>query len=310
MDGLTVLYEDRYFIAVNKPTGIPAQPDRSGDEPISERVRRYLVERAEETHLPGGRLPGKGARKAEPETAETPYLEFPHRIDRPTSGAVLFAKTRPALVRVSKLFADDAVKKLYWAAVDAPPPAGNGTLVHYLRFDRRLNKSFARDPAPGEAGADDPAGAAGTAGTTGAPEAPGASDLPGEAGTGNTPGGPVAETPDRSRQAKRQSGAKPPRGDWKKAVLRYRLVGRTERFFLLEIELLTGRHHQIRAQLARAGCRIKGDLKYGYPRSNPGGGIHLHARSIAFVHPFTGKPLTITADPPDDPVWNAFPREP
>lgn len=284
MDELEVLYEDRYFIAVNKGPGVPAQPDKSGDEPLSERVRRYLSEHGAgaEAVRNGGSTPDAGTRRAGSgsEKPGTPYLEFPHRIDRPTSGVVLFAKSRRALIGVSKLFADNAVKKLYWAAVDNPPPAGNGTLVHWLRFDRRLNKSFARGLPPGAAEAGDASGVHDAA-------------APGRASPG---GGPA--------------GGKPPRGEWKKAVLHYRLAGRSERFFFLEIELETGRHHQIRAQLARAGCRIKGDVKYGFPRTNPGGGIHLHARSIAFAHPVTGEPLTITADPPADPVWNAFPREP
>jgi 23S rRNA pseudouridine1911/1915/1917 synthase len=167
---------------------------------------------------------------------------IPHRLDRPTSGVVLFARTDKALERLSAMFREGEVRKIYWAMTAERPSADSGSLVHWLKRNPEQNKSYAV-PAP--------VGAA------------------------------------------------------KEARLHYRLLFSLERYHLLEIELETGRHHQIRAQLAAIACHIKGDLKYGAARSNPGGGIHLHARQVSFIHPVRKVPLVITADPPQDPVWDA-----
>jgi len=217
-----ILYEDNHIIAVNKMPSDIVQSDRTGDETLADRVRDYL-------RSAYGK-PGKV------------FVGIPHRLDRPTSGVVLFAKTDKALARLAELFREGGVRKTYWAVVAEKPPADRGTLVHWLRRNPAQNKSYA---------------------------------VPG-------PGGGARE-----------------------ARLSYRLLLRTERYYLLEIGLETGRHHQIRAQLAAIGCHIKGDLKYGAARSNPGGGIHLHARRAELVHPVRKTPLVITAEPPRDPVWDA-----
>ena len=217
-----ILYEDNHIIAVNKMPSDIVQADRTGDETLADRVREYL----RQTHGKPGNV----------------FVGIPHRLDRPTSGVVLFAKTDKALARLAELFREGGVRKTYWAVVAEKPPADSGTLVHWLRRNPAQNKSYAVS-GPGR-------------------------------------------------------GAR-------EARLSYRLLLRTERYYLLEIGLETGRHHQIRAQLAAIGCHIKGDLKYGAARSNPGGGIHLHARKAELVHPVRKTPLAITAEPPRDPVWDA-----
>jgi len=169
-----------------------------------------------------------------------------HRLDRPTSGAVLFARTSKALTRLNELFKEErSIHKTYWAVVDKNPDPLTGRLDHWMVRDTRQNKSFA---------------------------------YPNE------------------------------RKESKLAGLTYRYLGSSDKFHFIEIELLTGRHHQIRAQLAAIGLHIKGDLKYGFPRSNNDGGIHLHARKIEFTHPVTGDPIAIIAQTPNDPVWNYFSR--
>ena len=219
---LQILYEDNHLIAVNKMPSDIVQGDRTGDPTLADRVREYLRERY--------RKPGEV------------FLGIPHRLDRPTSGVVLFARTSKALERLSAMFREGAVHKTYWALVDNLPPAESDTLVHWLRRNPEQNKSYAV-------------------------------------------GGPG-------------HGAK-------EARLTYRLLLSLDRYHLLAIELHTGRHHQIRAQLAALGVHIKGDLKYGAARSNPGGGIHLHARSVELDHPVGRGPLLIVADPPRDALWNA-----
>jgi len=222
---LRILYEDNHLIAVNKRPGEIVQGDRTGDEPIGERLKSYLKRKH--------RKPG------------AVFLGVPHRLDRPASGVVLFARTSKALQRLAALFREGKVAKTYWALVQARPPSEAGTLVHYLRRNPELNKSYLADePGPGA----------------------------------------------------------------QEARLSYRLLLSLDRYHLLEVTLETGRHHQIRAQLARIGCPIKGDLKYGARRSNPGGGIHLHAREASFLHPVRGTPLRITADPPPDPLWDEVVR--
>ena len=220
--GLRILYEDNHLIAVNKLPSDIVQGDKTGDVTLADTVRDYL--------------------KAKYEKKGNVFIGIPHRLDRPTSGVVLFARTEKALQRLSELFREGGVKKIYWALVAERPPRDSDTLVHWLRRNPSLNKSF------------------------------------------------VVAGPCR---------------DAREASLSYRLLVSLERYHLLEIELHTGRHHQIRAQLAAIGCHIKGDLKYGAPRSNPGGGIHLHARQVSFMHPVKKELLTIVADPPPDALWSA-----
>jgi 23S rRNA pseudouridine1911/1915/1917 synthase len=219
---LRILFEDNHIIAVNKRASDIVQGDRTGDPALADKVRDYLRDRY---HKPGN-----------------VFVGVPHRLDRPVSGVVLFARTEKALSRLAGLFREGGVRKVYWALVAPRPPGDGGELTHWLRRNAQQNKSYAV-----------PAGTA----------------------------------------------------DAKEARLSWRLLGSLERYHLLEIELHTGRHHQIRAQLAALGCPIKGDLKYGSPRSNPGGGICLHARRVSFEHPVKGEPVVIVADPPADPLWDA-----
>jgi len=219
---LLVLYEDNHIIAVNKRPSDIVQGDKTGDVTLADQVREYIRTKFGKT----GNV----------------FLGVPHRLDRPTSGVVLFARTEKALQRLSELFRQGEVSKTYWAVVAEKPPLEADTLVHWLRRDPVKNKSFV-----------------------------------------------VAG----------------PRGDAREARLSYRLLFSLERYHVLAIELQTGRHHQIRAQLHAIGCHIRGDLKYGAPRSNPGGGIHLHARQVSFIHPVKKEPVTIVADPPADSLWDA-----
>lgn len=221
---MEIIYEDNHIIAVNKACGEIVMIDQTGDTPMLDAVKQYIKEKYDK--------PGDV------------FLGLPHRIDRPTSGIVLMARTSKTLTRFNKMFQKkDQIKKTYWAVVDAAPIPREGTLEHWITRSREKNKSFAH-----------------------------------------------------SFQAE----------DSKHAILHYRWVAQSENYHLLEIELVTGRHHQIRAQLSRIGIHIKGDLKYGFPRSNPDGGIHLHARRIEFIHPVKKEPVVIVAAPPDEPLWNAF----
>ncbi|MBW8241286.1 RNA pseudouridine synthase [Muricauda oceani] len=219
---LQVLFEDNHLIVVNKRVGDIVQGDKTGDDPLSEVVKQYLKEKY---NKPGN-----------------VYLGVVHRLDRPTSGIVLFAKTSKALPRLNKMFAQGETKKIYWAVVKNAPPQESDTLTHWLVRNPKQNKSYAHEK----------------------------------------------EVPES-----------------KKAVLNYRLIKKLDNYFLLEIDLKTGRHHQIRAQLAAIGCTIKGDLKYGADRSNKDGGIHLHARSLTIVHPVQKESNTFLAPPPEDPIWQA-----
>lgn len=221
---MKVIYEDNHIIAVNKACGEVVQGDKTGDETVMDVVKLYLKEKY---NKPGN-----------------VYLGLPHRLDRPTSGLLILAKTSKVLPRLNKLFQKKSeVKKTYWAVVDKRPPKFQDTLENYVQKKEDLNKSFIVDK--------------------------------------NKPGA-------------------------KYACLTYRHVASIDRYHLLEIELLTGRHHQIRVQLGAIGLRIKGDMKYGFPRSNRDKGIHLHARKIEFMHPVKKTLLSIVADPPDDVVWNEF----
>lgn len=219
---LQVLYEDNHLIAINKRAGDIVQGDKTGDKPLSEVVKSFLKEKYNKQ----GNV----------------YLGVAHRLDRPTTGIVVFAKTSKALPRLNKLFAEKEAKKTYWAVVKNIPENQADTLIHWLKRNTKQNKSYAY---------------------------------------------------------------KKEISDSKKAILDYKIVKKLDNFYLLEIDLKTGRHHQIRAQLAAIGCQIKGDLKYGFDRSNKDGSIHLHARKLSFMHPVKKEILEIVATPPDDPVWNA-----
>ncbi|MBP5614575.1 MAG: RluA family pseudouridine synthase [Bacteroidales bacterium] len=218
-----ILYEDNHLIAVNKAAGILVQGDKTGDMPLCDEVKDYLKKKYGK---PGDVFCG-----------------VIHRIDRPVSGAVLFARTSKALVRMNRMVAERHVTKKYWAIVQQRPPHTEETLVHYLKRIEKNNSTIVSDTA--------------------------------------------AE-------------------GYCRAELAYRLAGASDHYFLLEIDLRTGRHHQIRAQLAAIGCPIKGDLKYGAPRSNPDGSISLHARSISFIHPVTQQETLIQAPVPDDKLWHFF----
>lgn len=219
---LHVLYEDNHLVIVNKRPGDIVQGDKTGDMPLSEVVKEYI---AEKYNKPGA-----------------VYLGVVHRLDRPTSGVVLFAKTSKALARLNKMFVDRETKKTYWAIVKEQPPQASDQLIHFLKRNPKQNKSYAH----------------------------------------------IKEVPDSKR-----------------GILNYKIVKSLDRYFQLEIVLETGRHHQIRAQLAALGCPIKGDLKYGFDRSNKDGSIHLHARSLSFIHPVKKEEITVMAPPPNDPIWNA-----
>jgi 23S rRNA pseudouridine1911/1915/1917 synthase len=218
-----VLYEDNHLIAINKKPSEIVQGDKTGDEPLSEKVKRYLKKKY---NKPGNVFCG-----------------VIHRIDRPASGAVIFAKTGKALSRMNQFLRDESWKKMYWVVVVQRPPNDEGHLVHYLLKNQKRNMSFAY-PGPGE--------------------------------------------------------------NRKKAEMKYKLVASSDRYHLLEVELLTGRHHQIRVQLAEIGCPVKGDLKYGASRSNKDASIHLHARQITFSHPVKKEKITIIADPPNEVLWDYF----
>ncbi|MEI6276014.1 MAG: RluA family pseudouridine synthase [Prolixibacteraceae bacterium] len=221
---LEILFEDNHLIAINKRCGDIVQGDKTGDKTIGDDIKVYLKEKYDK--------PGNV------------FLGVTHRLDRPTSGVLLFARTSKSLTRMNELFRNDgSIKKTYWAVVDVKPEPLTATLEHWLVRNEKQNKSFA--------------------------------------------------------YIKEQKESK-------KASLTYRYIASSDRFHLLEIELHSGRHHQIRAQLAAIGLHIKGDLKYGFPRSDKDGGIHLHARKILFTHPVTQEAITLTAPVPNEPVWNYF----
>jgi 23S rRNA pseudouridine1911/1915/1917 synthase len=214
---MTILYEDNHIIAVNKTCSEIVQGDKTGDQPLSEALKLYLKEKYNK--------PGDA------------FLGVTHRLDRPVSGVVLFAKTGKALSRLNEMFKNQEVKKTYWAIVKEKPAQPEGRLEHFLLRNEKQNKSVAHDKM-----------------------------VPNS----------------------------------KKAVLNYKLIAHSDNYHLLEVQLETGRHHQIRCQLAKIGCPIKGDLKYGFARSNPNGGISLHARSVEFIHPVSKEKIQITAPVPDD----------
>ncbi len=220
---MTVLYEDNHLVVVNKAPGEIVQGDKTGDKPLSEEVKEYLKVKY---NKPGNVFCG-----------------VTHRLDRPTSGIVVFAKTSKALSRLNAMFKNNEIDKTYWAVVKKLPEKTEATLTHYLIKNERTNKSTAYD----------------------------------------------VEKPNT-----------------KKSVLHYKVIGQSQNYNLLEVDLETGRHHQIRCQLSNIGSPIKGDLKYGAERSNPDGSISLHARKIAFIHPVSKEKIELVAPTPDDVLWNAL----
>lgn len=220
---MKVIYEDNHIIVVSKTASEIVQGDKTGDTPLSELVKHYLKEKY---NKPGN-----------------VFIGVTHRLDRPVSGLVVFAKTSKALARLNEMFKHGDVHKTYWAIVKNCPQETEATLEHYLVRNEKQNKSYAYDR-----------------------EKPGA----------------------------------------KKAILHYKLIGHSENYFLLEVDLKTGRHHQIRCQLAKIGCPIKGDLKYGFPRSNPDGSICLHARRVSFIHPVSKELIKLEAPLPEGNLWNGF----
>ena len=215
---LEVLYEDNHLIAINKKSGDIAQADKTGDAPLSDFVKAYIKKKYNK--------PGEV------------FLGTIHRLDRPTSGVVLYARTSKALTRMNEQFRNKEVQRTYWAVVDNPPPNTSGTLDNFLQKNEKQNKSYV---------------------------------------------------------TKNKEG--------KHAILDYKLLRKLDNFFHLEIKPKTGRHHQIRVQLATIGCIIKGDLKYGAKRSNKDASIHLLAQKLEFVHPVTKEPISITAPVPKDSIW-------
>jgi 23S rRNA pseudouridine1911/1915/1917 synthase len=220
---LQVLHEDNHIIVINKRVGDLVQGDKTGDKPLSEIVKDYIKDKYNK--------PGEV------------FLGVVHRLDRPTSGIVVFAKTSKALTRLNELFSKRETQKTYWAVVKNKPPKSEDTLVHFLKRNEKSNSSKAH----------------------------------------------TKEVPDSKR-----------------ASLDYKIIKELNNYFALEINLHTGRHHQIRAQLSAIGSPIKGDLKYGFDRSNPDGGIHLHAQKLAFIHPVSKEELTILAPVPNEVIWNSI----
>ena len=220
---MEVVYEDNHIIIVNKQSGEIVQGDKTGDRPLSDLVKDYIKEKY---HKPG-----------------EVFLGVVHRLDRPVSGLVVFARTSKALSRLNKMFAEGKVHKTYWAIVKDTPKQLEGTLEHWLVRNEQQNKSYAYD----------------------------------------------RERPNA-----------------KKAILNYRTIGHSDNYTLLEVQLMTGRHHQIRCQLSTMGCPIKGDLKYGAKRSNPDGSISLQSHRVEFEHPVSHETIAIEAPLPHDPVWEGM----
>jgi len=221
---MTVVYEDNHLLIVNKACGEIVQVDKTGDPSLEVTLKQWLKEKY---NKPGN-----------------VFLGVTHRLDRPVTGLVIFAKTSKVLPRLNEQFKMGEIHKTYWAIVKQAPALPEGMLEHYLFRNEKQNKSYVCDA--------------------------------------------------------NKSGSK-------RALLHYKLIGKSDSYYLLEIELYTGRHHQIRCQLAAIGCPIKGDLKYGYPRSNPDGGISLHSRRVQFVHPVSGLAIDVTAPLPEgDAIWKNF----
>ncbi len=220
---MQVVYEDNHIIVVNKAASEIVQGDKTGDKPLSEIVKQYIKEKYEKL----GNV----------------FLGVTHRLDRPVSGLVIFARTSKALSRLNEMFKKGEIKKTYWAIVKNAPPKQEDELVHYLVRNEKQNKSYAYD-----------------------------------------------------EEVK----------DSKKAILSYKCIVRSDNYYLLEINLQTGRHHQIRCQLAKINCPIKGDLKYGFSRSNIDGSISLHARKVSFLHPVSKEKIELEAPVPEDKLWQSI----
>lgn len=222
-NNLQIIHEDNHIIVINKRVGDIVQGDKTGDKPLSDVVKEYIKEKY---NKPGD-----------------VYLGVVHRLDRPTTGIVVFAKTSKALSRLNESFKNRDTQKTYWAVVKNKPQKSEDNLVHFIKRNEKNNTSKAH----------------------------------------------LKEVPDS-----------------KLASLDYRIIAELQNYFVLEIDLHTGRHHQIRAQLSAINCPIKGDLKYGFDRSNPDGGIHLHARKLCLTHPVTKEKLNLEAPTPSDAIWNAI----
>ena len=221
-ENLQVLFEDNHILIVNKRAGDITQGDKTGDKPLSEVVKEYVKDKY---NKPGN-----------------VFIGTVHRLDRPTSGIVIFARTSKALERLNKMLRDKVIQKTYWAIVKNQPKVKTDTLTNFLKKDSKKNKSFV--------------------------------------------------------YKKEIEGSK-------KATLHFKVIQQLDNYSLLEVDLETGRHHQIRTQLSHIGSPIKGDLKYGFDRSNKDGSISLHARKIDFIHPVTKEIITIIAPTPTDPIWKA-----
>ncbi len=219
---LEVLFEDNHFIIINKKSGDIVQGDKTGDKPLSDVVKEYIKNKY---NKPGN-----------------VFLGVVHRLDRPTTGVIVFARTSKALERFNKMLRDKTVHKTYWAVVKNKPKKANDTLIGFLKKNPKNNKSTSYS-----------------------------SEIEGS----------------------------------KKAILHYKTIKSLDNYHLLEVDLETGRHHQIRCQLSAIGSPIKGDLKYGFDRSNKDASIHLHARKIDFTHPVTNKKIVVTAPTPNEVIWNA-----
>jgi 23S rRNA pseudouridine1911/1915/1917 synthase len=222
-NNLQILHEDNHIIVINKRVGDIVQGDKTGDKPLSDIVKEYIKDKY---NKPGD-----------------VFLGVVHRLDRPTTGIVVFAKTSKALERLNKMFSERETQKTYWAVVKNKPPKTDDKLVHFLKRNEKNNSSKAH----------------------------------------------LKEVPES-----------------KIASLDYKIIKELNNYFVLEVHLHTGRHHQIRAQLQAIGCPIKGDLKYGFDRSNPDGGIHLHARKLAFVHPVSKEKIEVVAPVPSDSIWSSI----
>lgn len=220
---LEILFEDNHLIAINKRAGQLAQGDRTGDISLDQLVKQYIKKKYKK--------PGDV------------FLGVIHRLDRPASGVILYARTSKALLRMNQLFKEQKIEKHYWCIVKDRPLPEEGILSHYLVKNEDQNKSYAYNK---------------------------------------------------------------PKTNTKPASLAYRLISSSDRYYLLEVKLHTGRHHQIRCQFAKIGSPIRGDLKYGYPRTNKDASINLHARSLEFIHPVRNEPVSILAPVPTDPLWKAL----
>lgn len=223
---MQVLYEDNHIIIVSKTVNEIVQGDKTGDITLIDTVKAYIKEKY--------RKPGEV------------FLGLTHRLDRPTSGIVIFARTSKALSRMNELFRKGEVHKTYWAITAKRPPEDEGTLRNMIYKNEKQNKSYLAHPGTNDA---------------------------------------------------------------KEAVLNYRIISVSDRYYLWEIDLLTGRHHQIRCQLSAIGCPVRGDLKYGYPRSNPDGGLSLHARRVTFEHPVSHIQIDVTAPVPNEKLWQYFEQD-